>query len=201
MTSNPKIDFFDGIAEKWDGWQDSALQQKLAAGLDEFGMSADEHVFDVGCGTGNLTIAILKKLSSKGRVFAIDISQRMIDIARGKIDDARVSWLLEDVQRSSVADAACDRVICYSVWPHFDNRRMAALDLLRVLKPGGSLHIWHRVSREKMNAMHAAASEAVSRDILPPVEETADLLATVGFKIAAAHESDSRYLIIAIKPE
>ena len=75
MTSSTRVDFFDGIAERWDGWDDLAeLAQKLAAGLDEFGVRAEETVLDVGCGTGNLTRALLAKLSSAGRVIAVDIS-------------------------------------------------------------------------------------------------------------------------------
>ena len=64
--------FFDSISGKWDTWEDLVLQKKrILKGLDEFGLGPDEVVLDVGCGTGNVTIAILDKLSDAGRVHAV----------------------------------------------------------------------------------------------------------------------------------
>lgn len=202
MTADPRAVFFDGIAEKWDGWEDLArLSQKLADGLAELGVRPDEKVLDVGCGTGNLTRALLAKLSPAGRVVAVDISPRMVEVARSKISDPRVSWHSEDARRLPLADGAVDRVLCYSVWPHFEDRKAVAAELGRVLRPGGSLHVWHLASRHKINEIHAGAGEAIRRDTLPPVRETADLLAAAGFRIATARESDAGYLVTAVKPE
>jgi ubiquinone/menaquinone biosynthesis C-methylase UbiE len=201
MISNPRTAFFDGIADKWDGWEDlPLLAQKLAAGLDELGVGADESVIDVGCGTGNLTRALLTRLSDAGRVFAVDISQRMLEIARRKITDARVSWHAEDARRLPLADGACDRILCCSVWPHFEDHAIVAAELGRVLRAGGRLHVWHLISRERVNAIHAGAGDAVHGDVLAPAEETARLLATAGFRITTARESDSGYLVTALKP-
>ena len=130
MTLNPRTAFFDSIAEKWDGWEDLAvLQRKLAAGLEEFGVGPNEKVVDVGCGTGNLTGALLGRLSAAGEVFAVDISPRMLEVARSKVADPRVSWHAADAVRLPLGDASCDRVFCYSVWPHFADRETVAAEL------------------------------------------------------------------------
>jgi ubiquinone/menaquinone biosynthesis C-methylase UbiE len=82
--SNAKARFFDGIADKWDGWDDlEVLGRRLAAGLEEMGVAPHETVLDVGCGTGNLTKALLARLGPNGRVIAADISPRMVEVARG----------------------------------------------------------------------------------------------------------------------
>jgi len=54
-----------------------------------------------------------------------------------------------------------------------------------VLKPGGQLHIWHLISRARVNEIHATASAAVNQDRLPPAEETAAMLGRLGFEIAS----------------
>jgi len=202
MSLEAKTSFFDSIADKWDGWEDLAkVASKLAAGLDELGVGSAERVLDVGCGTGNLTRALLARLSGAGSVIAVDISPRMIETARRKIDDPRVSWLTNDARHLPIENGECDRVLCCAVWPHFDDRAGVAEELGRVLKPGGKLHVWHLIPREKVNEIHAGAGEAVRGDVLPPAEETAAVLRAAGFRIQTATESDGRYLVTATKPD
>jgi ubiquinone/menaquinone biosynthesis C-methylase UbiE len=201
MNSNPKAAFFDGIADQWDGWEDlPVLRDRLRSGLEAFGVAAGEHVLDIGCGTGNLTLALLERLSDEGRIVAVDIAPRMIAAARRKVSDSRVAWHAVDARRLPLADACCDRAICYSVWPHFDDPAAVAREALRVLRPGGAMHIWHLISRERINSIHAGAGDAVCRDTLAPVQETAGLLEGLGFVVIASSEGDDHYLVTAVKP-
>jgi demethylmenaquinone methyltransferase/2-methoxy-6-polyprenyl-1,4-benzoquinol methylase len=202
MTQIDKAAFFDGIADKWDGWDDLvALRKKLASGLQELGVGEQETVVDVGCGTGNLTIALLDRLSPKGRIVAVDISSRMIETARAKAPDARVTWHVGDAARLPLADGSCDRVICYSVWPHFDDREAAAKEFMRVLRPSGMVHIWHLMGRTRVNEIHAGAGEAVRADTLAPASETGDLLARGGWDITTSIDTDEVYLVTAKRRE
>ena len=200
--SNPKAGFFDGIADKWDGWDDlDALARRFAAGLEEMGVAPDETILDVGCGTGNLTKALLARLGPKGRVVAVDISPRMIEVAKAKVLDERVSWHVVDASRLPLDPASFDRVVCYSVWPHFDDAEATAVELARVLRPSGSLHVWHLISRAKVNEIHASAAPAVHNDVLKQADEVAGLLAGLGFKVTTAVDCDTHYLVSATKAE
>jgi ubiquinone/menaquinone biosynthesis C-methylase UbiE len=202
MTENPRVAFFDGIAQKWDGWEDlGALARKLAAGLEELGLRADETVLDVGCGTGNLTRALLERLSSAGRVIAVDLSPRMIELAKRKVNDPRVTWHATDATRLPLGDGACDRILCCAVWPHFEDRLAVARELGRVLAPGGVLHVWHLLPRQRVNEIHAGAGEAVQGDVLQPAEQTAEVLAAAGLRVLVASEANDRYLVTAQKAE
>jgi demethylmenaquinone methyltransferase/2-methoxy-6-polyprenyl-1,4-benzoquinol methylase len=201
MNGNPRAAFFDAIADKWDGWEClTSLRQGFATGFDAMGVNPDETVLDVGCGTGNLTSALLARLSATGRVIAVDISPRMIEVARHKVCDERVAWHTVDASRLPLSAEQCDRVFCFSVWPHFEDPGAAAIEFRRVLKPGGQLHIWHLISRARVNEIHATASAAVNQDRLPPAEETAAMLGRLGFEIASLADTAEHYLVTAIKP-
>lgn len=198
MTAiDAKQGFFDGIAEQWDGWQAPGLAEDLEAGLAAMGLAADETVLDIGCGTGNLTRALLRALSPAGRVHAVDIAPRMLAVARGKLADHRVSWLQADAARLPLADGRADRVVCFSVWPHFERPDTVARELGRVLRPGGWLHIWHLASRHEINQIHASAGEAVRNDRLVAAEETALLLESQGLAVQETVDDERRYLVTA----
>jgi ubiquinone/menaquinone biosynthesis C-methylase UbiE len=199
--ANSKREFFDAIAAQWDGFQGDlkALREMLARGLSEMGIRESETVLDVGCGTGNLTHALLQHLSTDGRVVAVDISPRMLTEARRKLNDPRVEWIEADATYLSLPDGYFDRIICFCVWPHFDDRVAAAGAFSRLLRTGGSLHIWHPISRAQVNDIHTTAGEAVRADLLAPAIETAKLFEENGFTITELIDDESRYLISMIK--
>ena len=200
MKENPRRAFFDGIAELWDGWEEPSLRARIDAGLEELDLRGRETVLDVGCGTGNLTAALLERLDPDGRVIALDISPAMLAVARRKIEDPRVDWRCDDVARLPLPDASVDRVLCYTVWPHLDDPAAVAVELWRVLRPGGWLHVWHLIGRARVNEIHASAGAAVQGDVLPPAEETARVLRAQGFEVTAVIDEESRYLVSALRP-
>ena len=202
MDNSRKISFFDGIADKWDGWEDlDEVRRNLTEGLKELGLAPDEAVLDVGCGTGNLTGALLELLSPSSRVFAVDYSPRMVEMARRKIQDPRVTWHACDVTDLPLADGSLDRIVCFSVWPHFDDAEAVLRKFMALLRPGGWLHVWHLASRDKINDIHANAGEAVAGDILIPAAELAQLITDAGFDPTQTLDDESRYLVTARKGE
>ncbi|MBU4199977.1 MAG: class I SAM-dependent methyltransferase [Verrucomicrobia bacterium] len=199
---DPRSIFFDSIAAEWDARQDRPdLARDLDACLAQFGLKENEVVLDVGCGTGNLTVALLRRLGPAGRVMAIDISDQMLARAKGKVSDARVTWRHASADRLPAADEEIDRVLCFSVWPHLENPAAAVTEFYRVLRPGGFLHIWHLISRDKVNRIHQEADPAVQHDRLAPVGETASLLKKNRFSMIAMADDETRYSITGRKEE
>ncbi len=200
MTPSPIKEYFDSIADQWDGWMDmETINQRIEDGLRHFGVEAHEQVLDAGCGTGNLTKKLLERLTESGRVTAVDVSPRMVELARKKNDDPRANAKVADLKDLPLENNQLDRVFCFSMWPHVAEPEMALQEIKRVLKPGGLLHIWHIDSRQKINEVHANAGEAVHKDILIPASDLAELVRQTGFDIEEVRDSDSDYLITAEK--
>lgn len=202
MSDKERIEFFDGIADKWDGWIDlDKIRPVLLEGLKGFGVKEGETVVDLGCGTGNLTAVLLEILGAGGRVVSVDFSPKMIAAASAKINDDRVSWICAASDELPLSAADVDRIICYSAWPHISDPQKTARELLRVLKPGGSLCVWHTESRKTINEIHANASPAIKADVLIGAAALSSLLESAGFKVAIAKEDDRQYLVSAAKPK
>jgi ubiquinone/menaquinone biosynthesis C-methylase UbiE len=200
MSSPDKLEFFTELAAVWDANQDAdALARGLASGLEELAVGRDEVVLDVGCGTGNLTAALLQRLGPAGRVLALDVVPAMLEVARSKNPDPRAGWQLAEAECLPLRPCSVDRVIYFSVWPHLDEPGAAALEVARVLRGGGRVHVWHLISRARVNAIHATASAAVQNDLLATGDETADLLRSAGLLPIQVVDDDSRFLVTAVK--
>jgi ubiquinone/menaquinone biosynthesis C-methylase UbiE len=52
--------------------------------LDLAGVSSGHHVLDIGCGTGTLAIAAWRRVQPGGSVIGVDISEKMLAVARRK---------------------------------------------------------------------------------------------------------------------
>lgn len=91
-------------------------------------------LLDVGCGTGYL-FELLRPAGDSEWV-GIDISPRMIEIARAK-NIPGAEFLVGPANRLPFADASFDVVVCSQSFHHYPYQREAMNEVWRVLKPGG----------------------------------------------------------------
>lgn len=91
------------------------------------------HVLDVGCGPGELAERIGRELGAKVR--AIDISPRMVELARERGVDARVA----DVEHIPFGTESFDCVVAAWMLYHVPAVDRALGEMARVLKAGGRL--------------------------------------------------------------
>jgi SAM-dependent methyltransferase len=94
---------------------------------------APRRVLEVGCGPGELAARIRDELGAE--VVAVDISPRMVELARGRGVDARVG----DVQQLDLADGEFDCAVAAWMLYHVPDVDRALAELARVLVPGGRL--------------------------------------------------------------
>jgi len=90
-------------------------------------------VLEVGCGWGELAEWLRRDTGAE--VVAVDLSERMVELARGRGVDARVA----DVQALPFADGEFDVAVAAWMLYHVPDLDRGIAELARVVRPGGRL--------------------------------------------------------------
>ena len=96
-----------------------------------------QHFLDIGCGTGNYTIALHKKGI---RFTGIDPSSEMLKIAQTK--NKTINWKKGKVEHIPFLENTFDGAIATLTTHHWTDLETGFQELFRVLKPGGNLVIF-----------------------------------------------------------
>jgi ubiquinone/menaquinone biosynthesis C-methylase UbiE len=124
---------------------DRARQELIAAAKIE----PDHHILDVGCGTGSFVV-LLKRQYPQVRVAGLDPDPKALRRAERKIRRAGVSVQLDEGFSDELPyeTAVFDRVFSSFMFHHLDGpeREKTMREALRVLKPGGSFHLFDFVA-------------------------------------------------------
>lgn len=102
-----------------------------AALLDALGPLEGAAVLELGCGAGDLSLQLL---SRGARLTALDISPRMVQLARSRAPGA--SFVVSPAEETGLPDASFDVIVGKWVLHHVDVAAAAA-ETHRLLAPGG----------------------------------------------------------------
>lgn len=194
-----KIDFFNRAASTWDETCSHDMM-KVECILDLIEIKAGSHVLDVGTGTGILIPYLYKRVTQSGRIKAIDVAEKMIEVARQKYIYDNVYFECEDVLDSNDDESSYDHVICYSMFPHFQSRKAEAVNrLTQKLKFGGKLTICHSQSREAINNIHKRGDQAIKEDYLPTMATMRQYFLDAGLKVLKEIDNEDMFVIIGYK--
>ncbi len=153
-------------------------------------------VLDIGTGTGVFVPFLLNKIGSKGKLVCLDFAEEMLKIAKTKGFKGNISYLCTDIENSCLADNSFDAVVCYSVFPHFNDKLKAFKEIYRLLKKGGNLFICHTSSRQAIDEVHQSIPE-VCKHLFPENEDTRRMLSEVGFEDITINDGKENYMVIA----
>ncbi|KAM7184069.1 methyltransferase [Rhypophila sp. PSN 637] len=110
-----------------------------------------DHILDVGCGPGTITVGFAALISSEGSVTGVEISSSVLEKAREALassttaEGENVTFLQADLLSPAglpFQDATFDIVYSSQLFPHLSTHEMrtkALAEMRRVLKPGGIL--------------------------------------------------------------
>jgi demethylmenaquinone methyltransferase/2-methoxy-6-polyprenyl-1,4-benzoquinol methylase len=147
---------FDNIANKYDLLNritslgmDLVWRKRAVKALD---VKPGSKVLDLASGTGDISV-ILKQYYSDSLVFALDPSVKMVKSAKEKFKSRNINRsicsLMGNGEELPFKNDSFDGVIVAFGIRNFKNRKIALMDILRVLKPLGKLVILELVLPER----------------------------------------------------
>jgi ubiquinone/menaquinone biosynthesis C-methylase UbiE len=170
---------------------------------------AGKRVLDLACGTGVVTKELARNVSPNGSVIALDLNDQMLAVAKSKCKEWEycIDFIKGSCESMAIEDSSVDIVVCQQGFQFFPNKQVAALEIYRVLKPGGRVIVstWCPVSEceifgvisetlEALNEIEISKMIRVPFDFMPP-SELQEAFRTAGFsKIALSKEEMNLYL-------
>lgn len=128
-------------------------------------LSARGKMLDLGTGPGHIPLLVASEMS-EAKIFAADLSQYMLDLARSKLAATnfgdRIEFHLADVKALPFEDHSFDTVFSNTILHHIPEPIQMLREAWRVLKPDGVLLIRDlfrpadEASLNKLVALHAA---------------------------------------------
>ncbi len=190
--------YFNGKAATWDEIaveKDHSKLRQMAARLD---IRPGSVVLDVGTGTGIFLPFLRQRIGGDGIILALDIAEEMLQKARAKSTNGTVAYLNADAAHIPLPEASVDSVVCYSSFPHFQDKAKALAEMYRVVKNGGRLYICHTSNRAAINGLHNGIHE-VAHDIIPEDWEMRLMLSEAGFADIEIEDNCENYLCQALR--
>jgi len=168
LDNGKPITNWDAAAEKYD--QAAHTFEPFAEWLGRLcAMRKGMSVLDVGCGTGVSSFVAAQFVGRQGQVVGIDISQRMIEVAREKAATkgfSNVHFIIGSTEKIGVANESFNNAISNFSLHLFDDEVLALKEMMRVVKPGGKV-AWTVPAQEHAKEMITAFKTACDELGLP----------------------------------
>jgi demethylmenaquinone methyltransferase/2-methoxy-6-polyprenyl-1,4-benzoquinol methylase len=132
---------FDRIAPRYDllnrvlsfgtdiGWRRRAIE--LAR------LGPREVAVDIGAGTGDLALGLLRASHATSRVIGVDLSPQMLAISTRRLARLRYAPVVGNAESLPLPDASIDRVVSGFTLRNIGDLPRALREIRRVLRPGG----------------------------------------------------------------
>ncbi|WP_327405776.1 class I SAM-dependent methyltransferase [Streptomyces sp. NBC_01288] len=188
-------EFFGARAADWDSrFPDDG--PAYAAAVAELGLRAGDRVLDAGCGTGRALPPLRGAVGRSGVVLGADLTPAMLEagVRAGRGRDGHL--LLADVAALPLRSESLDAVFAAGLIAHLPQPEKNLRELARVVRPGGTLALFHPIGRA---ALAARQGRQITPDDLRAEPNLRPLLAGSGWRMTSYADEDVRFLALALR--
>ncbi|MFE5136901.1 class I SAM-dependent methyltransferase [Streptomyces fagopyri] len=187
-------EFFTARAAGWDvRFPDDGPAYAAAAA--ELGLREGDRVLDAGCGTGRALPPLRAAVGPSGTVIGVDLTPAMLMAAVRAGRDREGRLLLADVAALPLRTGSLDAVFGAGLIAHLPNPAVNLRELARVVRPGGTLALFHPIGRA---ALAARQGRRITPDDLRAEANLGPLLAGSGWDMTSYVDEDARFLALAV---
>jgi protein-L-isoaspartate O-methyltransferase len=127
---------------KWFERPEREEEERTSKLIEALKFKPGETVADIGAGTGYLTRQMAPRILPRGKVFAVEIQQEMLDVLTNKLAPlgiTNVVPVLGTITDPKLPANSTDTIIMVDVYHEFDHPFEMTEAMCRALKPGGRL--------------------------------------------------------------
>ena len=130
-------------------------------------------VADVGSGTGYFTWRLAEQVGPKGKVYAVDVQQSMLDLTRKAVAERKltnVEYVLATDSSPRLPERSVDLVFIAYAYHEFADPDSMMAAIRRALKPGGRVVILEYAKESKIapaSPLHKMSFDEIRREIEP----------------------------------
>jgi SAM-dependent methyltransferase len=198
--TNPRRQHFNDLAAEWDHLPDPPNPERVRDFVRCSDASGASRILDVGCGTGILMPHLQALYCAASCFVELDLAEHMLKVNAAKYPGTRISRICADAESLPFVNACFDLILCFGIFPHFENKTAALGQMFSALRSGGIWCLGHLMGSRELNAFHSRLSGPVSGDSLPSTEVLAEMLRKMGVKDISTEENSDWYFVRAVKP-
>jgi ArsR family transcriptional regulator len=151
-------------------------------------------VLDLGSGAGIDAILASKKVGDKGKVIGVDMTEEMIEKARGnvkKLGIKNIEFILGEIENLPLEDNSVDTIITNCVINLTPDKAKTFSEAYRVLKPGGKIYLSDIVLLEELTDEQRNNHELISGCVAGALlkEDYLSKIRGAGFEVRILHEN------------
>jgi FkbM family methyltransferase len=165
-------DYMTHTSAPWLDRPEREAEEQPSLMIDSLGLKPTDVVADIGAGSGYLSVRLAKKVP-KGKVYAVDIQQEMLNLvekAKAKNKVTNIKTVLCKQDDPALAASSIDVAIIVDAYHEFSHPQEVMTKLIASLKKGGRIVLVEFRAEDKsvpIQTLHKMTEAQVRRELEP----------------------------------